>query len=112
MGMQGLFLAVHLLLAFITFIQLSCLPVRPVVITSVPQGRSQVRSGLQSTRGTAPPAPVARSSSFPPFMKIASFADGDKCRQTNIAQPVKLLFLLRTQIAWSTQSIINRLNFQ
>lgn len=116
MGVWGLFLAVHLLLAFSTFYSIilfileahchhlraaragfRCRAVHRVLKVQPPEWST-------ATLGGAPCGPL--------LMEIASFADSDKTGQTNTAQAIELVFLLWTWIAWSLQSSIHRPNFQ
>lgn len=71
------------------------------LLSSPPCRRAALRCG--AVRGALaaqpPPRPTATPGGAPCsllLMKIASFADGDKRRQTNTTRPIELVFLLRT----------------
>lgn len=96
--MWGLFLAVHLLLAFSTF-YLVILFILEAYCHHLRVARAGFRCGaVHRALKVQPPqrstATLGRGS--PLFMKIASFADSDKTRQTNTAEAIELVFLLGT----------------
>lgn len=93
MGWRGLFLAVHLLLAFSTFYSVILFILEAYCHHLPAPGQA---SGVERCMGAGGTATLGRSSLLLLFMKIASFADGDKTRQTNTAQAIELVFLLRT----------------
>lgn len=98
MGVWGLFSAVHLLLAFSTFYSV-ILFIFEAHCHHLGAARAGFRCGaVLSALEVQPPqaSPARPGRGSPLFMKIASFADSDKTRQTNTAQAIELVFLLGT----------------
>lgn len=111
---MGLFLAVHLLLAFNTFYSVVLFTLQAYChhLRAAGTGIRCERSASAGGAATAGQRPHREGLLLPLLVEIASFADGDNIRQTNAVRTIEPVFLLVTSIAWSIQGSINTPNVQ